>query len=60
MYGFDWGAQRIINLYRSWNIQLQEILWRFGLKSVRELVGRTDLLVHRDYSNKPLTQNEAA
>jgi glutamate synthase domain-containing protein 2 len=49
MYGRDWGAQRIVNLFHSWCCQLQEILWRFGMKSVRELVGRTDVLTHRDY-----------
>jgi len=60
MYGYDWGAQRIINLYRSWRIQLRDILSRFGLKSVRELVGRSDLLVHQDYPKKSLVENEAA
>ncbi len=45
----DWGAQRLINLFSSWCLQLREILWRFGMKSVSELVGRSDLLVHFDY-----------
>ncbi len=49
MYDTDWGAQRLINLFHSWSVQLHEILWRFGMKSVKDLVGRTDLLVHRDY-----------
>ena len=26
MYGYDWGAQRIINLYRSWSMQTRGIL----------------------------------
>jgi hypothetical protein len=30
---------------------LQYILWRFGMKNVQELVGRSDLLVHLDYDN---------
>jgi glutamate synthase domain-containing protein 2/ferredoxin len=60
MYGYDWGAQRIINLYRSWSLQLREILRGFGMKSVKELVGRSDLLVHRDYPKKSLVENEAA
>ena len=60
MYGYDWGAQRIINLYRSWSMQLRGILSHFGMRSVRELVGRSDLLVHRDYVKKSLVQNEAA
>ncbi len=50
MYDVDWGAQRIINLFYSWTIQLQWILWRFGMKSISELVGRTDLLTHREYA----------
>jgi glutamate synthase domain-containing protein 2/NAD-dependent dihydropyrimidine dehydrogenase PreA subunit len=45
----DWGTQRIINLYMTWRKQLVEILQRFGMKSVTELVGRTDLLAHLDY-----------
>ena len=60
MYGYDWGAQRIINLYRSWSIQLREILRRFGMKSVKDLVGRSDLLFHLDYPKKSLEESEAA
>jgi glutamate synthase domain-containing protein 2 len=51
-YDVAWGTQRLINLFHSYAIQLQEILWRFGMKSVRELVGRTDLMFHRDYEKK--------
>ena len=40
----DWGAERISNLYASYAHQLQDILRRLGLKSIRELRGRTDLL----------------
>ena len=50
MYDDKWGTQRLINLFQSWCIQLHEILWRLGMGSVRELVGRTDLLAHREYS----------
>jgi glutamate synthase domain-containing protein 2 len=53
MYDSDWGTQRLINLFYSWYVQIQEILWRLGLKSVRELVGRTDLLKHHDYIQEP-------
>ena len=60
MVGFDWGAQRIINLYRSWSLQLREILWRFGMKSIRDLVGRSDLLAHLDYPKRSIARNEAA
>jgi glutamate synthase domain-containing protein 2 len=40
----DWGAERIGNLYRSFSGQLTQILRQLGLKSIRELRGRTDLL----------------
>lgn len=55
----DWAAQRLINLYHSWCVQLQDILWRFGMGSVRELVGRSDLLVHLDYDNAVHDQGAA-
>jgi len=48
----DWATQRVTNLYHAWYVQLVEILQRFGLKSIRELVGRTDLLEHLDYSQE--------
>jgi len=43
----DWGAERISNLYASMQSQLRDILCRLGLNSIRELRGRTDLLVYR-------------
>jgi glutamate synthase domain-containing protein 2 len=46
-----WGTQRIINLYNAWRKELVEILRRFGMSSVGQLRGRTDLLMHLDYSN---------
>ncbi|HSR12054.1 MAG TPA: glutamate synthase-related protein [Thermodesulfobacteriota bacterium] len=49
MIDTDWGAQRIINLYGSWRKQLTAILSLLGMKSVAELVGRTDCLAHLDY-----------
>ena len=49
LFEADWGAQRIANLFNSWTLQLREILWRFGMNSVRDLVGRSDLLVHGDF-----------
>ena len=42
----EWGAQRIINLYTSWAKQWRAILGSLGLHSIRELRGRTDLLVY--------------
>ena len=52
MYDATWGSQRIMNLFHSCALQLQDILHRFGMKSVRELVGRSDLLLHRDYEKR--------
>jgi glutamate synthase domain-containing protein 2 len=42
----EWGAQRIINMYTSWIRQWKQILSSLGLRSIRELRGRTDLLVY--------------
>lgn len=57
-YGTEWGSQRLINLYHSWAMQLQTLLWRLGLKSVRDLVGRSDLLTHLDYQRPDNPQAE--
>jgi len=43
----EWGARRIVNLYNSWSTQWKGILKGLGLKSIKELRGRTDLLVYR-------------
>jgi glutamate synthase domain-containing protein 2 len=40
------AGQRIANLYASWRVQLASILDRLSLESVRDLRGRTDLLVY--------------
>jgi len=53
MFDLDWSSQRLVNLFHSWSKQLQYICWRLGFRSVKELVGRSDLLTHRDYDNKP-------
>ncbi len=45
----EWVEQRIVNMYLAWRKQWCELLRQFGLRSIRELVGRTDLLVHLDY-----------
>jgi glutamate synthase domain-containing protein 2 len=41
------GAERIGKMYASFAWQLRDILRRLGLKDIRELRGRTDLLVYR-------------
>ncbi|MBF0119791.1 MAG: alpha-hydroxy-acid oxidizing protein [Desulfobacterales bacterium] len=45
----EYAEQRIINMYMAWRKQWCEILRGFGMKSLKELVGRSDLLVHLDY-----------
>jgi glutamate synthase domain-containing protein 2 len=54
MMTVDWGTKRLCNMYHAWTWQLKEILRRFGMRSIRELVGRTDTLVHLDYYNLPV------
>ncbi len=46
----EWGTQRIVNMLSCWRDQLQEILYRLGMSSVRELTGKTDCLAHLDYN----------
>jgi glutamate synthase domain-containing protein 2/ferredoxin len=48
----EWGTQRIINMFLAWRGELVGILKRLGMKSITELVGRTDCLVHLDYMKK--------
>lgn len=45
----EWAENRIVNMYSAWRKQWCRILRQFGMKSIRELVGRSDLLVHLDY-----------
>ena len=46
-----WATQRLINLFNAWHIQFVDILRRLGMRSISELRGRTDLLMHLDYDN---------
>ncbi len=48
----EYCEQRIVNMYLAWRKQWCEILRSFGMKSIKELVGRSDLLVHLDYLEK--------
>jgi len=45
----DWATQRVINMFLAWRKEIVRILKKLGMKSLKELVGRTDLLVHLDY-----------
>ncbi len=53
MYDRPWATKRLTNIFHSWAKQLQYICWRLGLKSINELVGRSDLLEHLDFDNTP-------
>ncbi len=39
-----WGAERISNLFASYDFQLKDILRKLGLNNIRQLRGRKDLL----------------
>jgi glutamate synthase domain-containing protein 2 len=43
----EWGAKRLLNLYAAWAAELRRILRELGLRNVRELRGRKDLLLYR-------------
>ena len=51
-FDYEWASRRIVNLYKSWHEQLVDIMVRFGVATVHEMVGRIDLLHHVDYSNQ--------
>jgi glutamate synthase domain-containing protein 2 len=52
LMGLEWGTQRIVNLYLAWRGELTAILSRLGMRSVNELVGRSDVLAHIDYAGQ--------
>lgn len=45
----QYAERRIVNLYMAWRKQWCNLLRSFGMQNIRELVGRSDLLVHLDY-----------
>jgi glutamate synthase domain-containing protein 2 len=49
MVSEEWAEQRIVNMYSAWRKQWCTLLRQYGLRSIKELVGRADLLVHLDY-----------
>jgi glutamate synthase domain-containing protein 2/NAD-dependent dihydropyrimidine dehydrogenase PreA subunit len=54
----DWGTRRIVNMYSAWMKVLRSILKQLGMRSVKELVGRWDTLVHLDYLQREGLQGE--
>jgi glutamate synthase domain-containing protein 2 len=40
----EWATQRLINMLAAWREQMVDLLQRLGMKSIRELRGRTDCL----------------
>lgn len=54
----DWGAQRIINLFHAWRVQLIEILQELGMRSILELRGRVDTLEYIDEMEGNIEQTE--
>ncbi len=40
----EWVRERIVSMYRDWTAQMRAQLSALGLRSIRELVGRRDLL----------------
>ena len=53
----EYTEQRLVNMYSAWRKQWCEILRSYGLRSIRDLVGRSDLLVHMDYLMKKNAKN---
>ena len=49
MISETYAQQRIVNMYAAWRKQWCELLRQYGFTRIRELVGRSDLLVHLDY-----------
>jgi glutamate synthase domain-containing protein 2 len=42
----EWATQRLINLLSAWREEIVDVLSKAGLRSTRELRGRTDLLYY--------------
>ena len=49
MISEEYAEQRIVNMYMAWRKQWCNMLRQLGMTSIRQLVGRSDLLVHLDY-----------
>jgi glutamate synthase domain-containing protein 2/NAD-dependent dihydropyrimidine dehydrogenase PreA subunit len=44
--GMEWATQRLINLNNAWREQMLEVLSRLGMRSIRELRGRREVLAY--------------
>jgi glutamate synthase domain-containing protein 2/NAD-dependent dihydropyrimidine dehydrogenase PreA subunit len=54
----EWATQRLINLNNAWREQFVDVLGRLGMRSIRELRGRTDLLCRIE--DEPATAGEVS
>jgi glutamate synthase domain-containing protein 2/ferredoxin len=46
LMNLEWATQRLINLQNAWHEQMVDALSRLGMKSIRDLRGRTDVLCY--------------
>jgi glutamate synthase domain-containing protein 2 len=46
LMSLDWATQRLINLHNAWREQMVGVLSQLGLKSIRDLRGRSDFLCY--------------
>jgi glutamate synthase domain-containing protein 2/ferredoxin len=53
LMSLEWATQRLINLHNAWRIQMIDVLSRLGMKSIRELRGRIDVLCY--LSDEPVS-----
>jgi glutamate synthase domain-containing protein 2 len=60
LMNLEWATQRIVNLYSAWREQIVDALARMGMKSIRELRGRSDLLCYVDEEPVPAASVPAA
>ncbi|MDP7286461.1 MAG: glutamate synthase-related protein [Phycisphaerae bacterium] len=60
MYTEDWAAQRLTNLLHAWCLEIRRLLQRLGMSSIRQLVGKSDVLRHLDYTPRAAADNAAA
>jgi glutamate synthase domain-containing protein 2 len=46
LMSLDWATQRLINLQNAWHEQMVDVLRTLGMRSIRELRGRSDVLCY--------------